>query len=229
MLGKRVDKNYPQGLDGKIEDGSVARFRARYRVAKAISEIEFTGQWSRDTRLGYVALIRCFLAYSAYEKFSKFFGFTSDKKRIELEEKYVSVELEEKLNRSGRELRSFFKFLKTEAEGDGPKAAATAAMDGAKYSPIHLAEAVRNSFCHGSLTPNVWSSKPDSVAEYCGLLTGLMLRMMDGEAAVRYRARREKLAKKAGASTGNESLDSAMDELVLELIENWPGEAGGAA
>ena len=66
-------KHYPSNWPNQYVSDHAGRFIARYRVAKAV-EISFDSGISEQIGDAYSAFTKLFLAYSAFEIFSKAFG-----------------------------------------------------------------------------------------------------------------------------------------------------------
>ena len=111
IIVSAIPANYPEGWPVKPPSPDVARFGARYRIAKAYRQIKFMGGISDDTSKGYSSMLHVFLAYTAYENFEKTFGLTSPKKRNEVEFNNASTQVYDSILSLALECPKFIQYL----------------------------------------------------------------------------------------------------------------------
>lgn len=193
MLIKKIPTpHYPTGWIDAAGNGNIARFGARFRAAKAFQGIVFAEGMSKDTGHGYSMMTYTFLAYTAFEAFSRAFGIGADKKRRQIEGQYAKEELYERVRQLSAKNAAggFLNFVKDADEklSDECKRNIEATFKDKKqdFLLIPIAEAVRHSFAHGRVTPNAWNSNCESVAELCKLLADLLVEIMDSEYSPRH-------------------------------------------
>jgi hypothetical protein len=190
--GKSIPPHYPSGWSDEFISGDIARFGARFRIASAFEGLSFKIGISKETAVGYSGIIHTFLAYTAYEKFSKTFGLGSDKKRAQIEAIHTSRELYESIYSKGRECKSFLKFLESETDSKSLRKNIEALLNKKEFSIILTGEAIRHAFAHGNLTPSSWKSDPKLVGDFCQLISSFLVKVMDSESKGRIQGIKKK-------------------------------------
>lgn len=175
------DKHGPY-IDGHhfgifISTGHVNRFRARYRVAKALVRIELD-DFHPDTEDGYTAITRLFLTYSAFEHFLNALKI-KQKKADTLLAKYSVPDwvIELRMADAGD---LFFRFIISHVDARHKRHIGEYLV-GKPFNYIYLISAVRHTFAHGILTPGAGGCAPGQAAAVCTILTRSLMTVMDAE------------------------------------------------
>jgi hypothetical protein len=159
--------------------GTVNRFCARYRVAKAFETISLK-DFSTATEPGYLALTRAFFTYSAFELFLRAIGM-KQKKTQPLLVKFPVADWTTDL-RAADTNDIIYKFLL--AHGDPDNAHRTHISNylaKQSFNFTYLASMVRHGFVHGHLTPGAAKATPGHVEGICSVLVKALFQVIDRE------------------------------------------------
>ena len=177
------DKHGP-ATDGRrfgiyTSTGSINRFCARYRVAKALEGLALK-DFSTATEPGYLALTRMLFCYSAFELFLAAIGL-KPKKTLPLLTKYpVSDWVRDLRIADAGDIT--YNFLLTHASPDAAhKTHISAYLAGTDFNYIYLASMVRHGFAHGHLTPSAGKAPPGQIESVCEVLRMSLFEIMDLE------------------------------------------------
>ena len=131
-----------------VAGGDVARFAARYRVARSFQGIKLAG-YTTDTVVGYDSLFRVFLMWSAFERFLRVVGQTQDS----IEPQLAPYKPQQCLAaiRAGDIGKTFYEFVAPRVNAEH-KARISDFANNAPTNPTFLASAVRHLFAHGHLS-----------------------------------------------------------------------------
>lgn len=157
---------------------NVNRFAARYRLARAFRGLELEGY--RDaTLLGYNALTRVTLAWSAFEGLLPAVRLhLGDIPSIRA--RYNSAACLADL-RQADQSGKFLAFIRDRLTKKSQREELDKYLDGKDCCVLTIARGVRHIFVHGPLTPNANQADPNAVTAVCDRLAVMLRRTMDRE------------------------------------------------
>jgi hypothetical protein len=196
LIVKDPDKNLPPGYKrfetyGFLKDGfpfqlpfpggiaSVHRFAARYRFAKEFQSASFE-TYSQSTARAYAALCKYQFTYGAFEALQRMLGAHKDLGKLEGLLKSYPIGKWDAAIRSASTYPRVFNFLRSHL-GDGLKAECEKFLRRRPYNILLIAQAMRNSFVHGHLTPSAYGADPEDTRRICIALGDALLMFMDRE------------------------------------------------
>jgi len=154
----------------------VNRFGARYRLARAFKGLDLDG-YSIETKIGYEALTKVTLHWSAFEQLKKSINMEDTRELVKNYNFSILANNIRKLDADG----SFFKFLKKHLSNNSQAQSLSDFIEGKNDNLLLLSKFIRHIFLHGPLSANVSGNSPLVVREICDLLSDLLVTIMNKE------------------------------------------------
>lgn len=169
---------YASNIKANILLADINRFAARYSVAEDFNGIDILNS-TRETRLGYEALMRALLTWSALETYFNIFpvGFTDVYTSFSFDAKEKD-DIRIKLNAIGNDTIKFYTFISSNCN-DRHKANTKAFIKNNDFNPTMLLSAIRHVFGHGELSANVNDVNPESINKIVNILKKEIMTKID--------------------------------------------------
>jgi hypothetical protein len=152
------------------------RFANRYRMAKRFRGIELDG-FEDSTQDGYSALIRVFLVWSVFERYTNLAGDPPPYGQLlSLVPKFDFNKLADHIERHDTE-HKLYDFL-YDLSLEGSRHYLERYRDGDRRGVIFYAAAIRHIYAHGHLTAHPNGCNPDDVLTICDALADFLLELM---------------------------------------------------
>lgn len=169
---------YTSNIKANICIGDINRFAARYAVAEDFNGINIMGS-TRETRLGYEALMKALLTWSTLETYFHIFpvgltdiytcfSFTSQEKH----------DIRSKLNAIGSDTITFYTFISSNCNSRH-QVNINDFITNNNFNPIMLLSAIRHAFGHGDLSANVNNVNPESINKIVNILKKEIMTKID--------------------------------------------------
>lgn len=168
----------PRQMGFHVDKGEVYRFTNRFRVAKAFLGINLDN-YAPDTTAGYDALLKVFLAYSAFELFLKMMG-----------QKQSSIMGILTLYNPGSHIdsvvrkdtgRKFYAFVHKHLDKQTHKQNLDDVYNKRHQNITYIASSIRHIFAHGHLSAHANGCNPQSVKDICDEVFDFHMNVMDTE------------------------------------------------
>jgi hypothetical protein len=170
----------PHRMYGFSSTGAVNRFAARYRFAKEFRAVRFE-TYSAGTGAAYSSLCKFQFTFGAFEALRRAFNWSKNYATLEpMLEKYPNDEWRARMAGLPTVAKPLA-FMADHLESEGLREQCRRALKGTPYNILLISQAVRNSFDHGYLTPNVWQADPADVRGMCSILIFALFKIMDVE------------------------------------------------
>ena len=161
----------------RAEVGDVNRFASRFRIAKAFRCINLEG-YNENTTLGYSAIMRVFLSWSAFEQFMEIFQI-KQKNLNSLLKPYDPDNAIRQIKNADRN-NSFYNFIYTRVNNTH-KRYLDKYFENDLKNITYLASSIRHIFAHGTLTPHSQNTRPEKVIKVCNIISMFLLQVMEEE------------------------------------------------
>ncbi|WP_076707377.1 hypothetical protein [Yersinia enterocolitica] len=169
---------YASNIKAKILLGDINRFAARYSVAEDFNGVDIINS-TRETRLGYEALMRALLTWSTLETYFHIFpvGLTDIYTCFSFGAK-EKHDIRSKLNAIGNDTIKFYTFISSNCN-TRHEANTNAFIKNNDFNPIMLLSAIRHVFGHGDLSANVNNVNPESINKIVNILKKEIMTKID--------------------------------------------------
>ncbi|WP_238494039.1 hypothetical protein [Pantoea ananatis] len=169
---------YASNVKANIVLGDINRFAARYSVAEDFNGVDIINS-TRDTRLGYEALMRALLTWSALETYFNIFpvGLTDVYTSFSFNAKEKN-DIRSKLKAIGNDTINFYTFISSNCNRRH-EANTNAFITNNDFNPIMLLSAIRHVFGHGDLSANVNNVNPKSINKIVKILKKEIMTKID--------------------------------------------------
>jgi hypothetical protein len=157
--------------------GDVNRFAQRFRLAKSFQSITFAG-YSAVTSRAYAALLRVFLAWSAFEILLRAMGL-KQKDTAPLFDRHGASSVLDNIRETDHDGK-VAKFLLANANPTHQDVLSTF-LTGGSVNVGYFISGVRHVFAHGILTAHAGGASPEAMTDVCTSLSEFLLRVMDAE------------------------------------------------
>ncbi|PXW53056.1 hypothetical protein DFO55_113123 [Grimontella sp. AG753] len=163
-----------------ITIGDLNRFAARYALAADFDGVMIKNS-TKQTNLGYEALMRSLLVWSAVESYYYVLPIGSGKKYD-----FLSYTISEKnslttsLKNTGPDLIRFYTYISTSPNVEvNHRTSVQGFLAGGNYNPIHLLSSIRHAFGHGDLSAHVDGVNPQTINNISKILMASILEKID--------------------------------------------------
>ncbi|MDY6895498.1 MAG: hypothetical protein SVO01_08815 [Thermotogota bacterium] len=169
--------NSPRNFSFVAEIGDVNRFASRFRIAKAFRSIDLE-DFSNNTTLGYSAIMKVFLSWSAFEQFMNILQM-KQKDLNQILKPYEPNKAIRQIKNADRN-KSFYNFIYARVNNTHKKYL-DKYFDGDLKNITYLASSIRHIFAHGTLTPHSQNTRPEKVIKVCNIISSFLLQVMEEE------------------------------------------------
>jgi len=170
------------GFSSNCSHGAITRVNARYRVAKSFKSIELDN-FTKETQLGYSALVKTLLTYSALETYIKLFNSASNVS-IPLESINLEIINIEDANLISNKIlnldknKKFYNFISYFSDKDNIKNNIEKFYNEEEHNIIFLLAGMRHIFGHGYLSASSNKITPIKVNQIGNLISDFVLESM---------------------------------------------------
>lgn len=157
--------------------GDIARFGARYRVAKAFRGLTLDG-FNKGTVAGYSAMMGVFLAWSAFERYLALISKNQDGVLADFAPYDPAGFI---ANVATADVGHKFYLFVHPRVNTPHQAKLTEFKNGTLQNPTYLASAVRHLFGHGHLAAHSGTQDPAHAKKICDLIFDYHMKFLDSE------------------------------------------------
>lgn len=174
---------YSHNIKANVNIGDLNRFSARYAIAQDFNGINIMNS-TKDTRLGYEALMRALLTWSTVETYFNIFPITSNDVYTCISfTQTESNNIRSQLNAIGNDTIQFYKFISTNCN-TRHKINTGDFLSNKNFNPIMLLSSIRHVFGHGELSANVNNVNPESINRIVNILKSEIMKKIDSSFSV---------------------------------------------